>query len=266
MITYVYDNEDIILEISSKATSRYVHGPGIDEPLAVEQKRSTYFFHADGLGSIVNLTDQRGKVVQSYEYSSFGRMKEQGGEVKQPYGYTGREWDKELGLYYYRARYYDPKGGRFISKDPIGFAGRDVNLYRYVQNNPISNIDPYGLWTLPSPAHVVNYWGEVIGATGDFVQNYQNMRQAKWIGADKYFHCKANCEAAQRGPGGEDTACTISDTREWWDQNIKGYPASDSAADQIANRYGRGQGAMNPGGSCAATCAPFRPTGLPPQY
>jgi len=69
----------------------------------------------------------------------------QGGEVKQPYGYTGREWDKELGLYYYRARYYDPKGGRFISKDPIGFAGGDVNLYRYVSNNPVNATDPSGL-------------------------------------------------------------------------------------------------------------------------
>ena len=74
----------------------------------------------------------------------FGRMKEHGGEVKQPYGFTGREWDKETGLYYYRARYYDPKGGRFISKDPIGFAGGDVNLYRYVQNNSINRIDPTG--------------------------------------------------------------------------------------------------------------------------
>jgi RHS repeat-associated protein len=144
--TYVYDNEDIILEISGKNTSRYVHGPGIDEPLAMEQKRNTYFFHADGLGSIVNLTDQRGRVVQSYEYSSFGRMKEQGGEVKQPYGFTGREWDKELGLYYYRARYYDPKAGRFINKDPIGFAGGDVNLYRYVGNDSVNWVDPSGLF------------------------------------------------------------------------------------------------------------------------
>ncbi|MHB1185889.1 MAG: RHS repeat-associated core domain-containing protein [Desulfobulbia bacterium] len=156
--TYVYDNEDIILEISGKNTSRYVHGPGIDEPLAMEQKRNTYFFHADGLGSIVNLTDQRGRVVQSYEYSSFGRMKEHGGEMKQPYGFTGREWDKELGLYYYRARYYDPKGGRFISKDPIGFAGRDVNLYRYVRNDPANFVDPDGLLRIPGAEKAIG-WG-----------------------------------------------------------------------------------------------------------
>jgi len=59
--------------------------------------------------------------------------------------YTGREWDKETGLYYYRARYYDPMEGRFISKDPILFAGGDVNLYGYVQNNAINYYDPSGL-------------------------------------------------------------------------------------------------------------------------
>jgi RHS repeat-associated protein len=73
-------------------------------------------------------------------------MKEHGGEVKQSYGFTGREWDKETGLYYYRARYYDPKGGRFISKDPIGFEGGDVNLYRYVGNDPVDWVDPSGLF------------------------------------------------------------------------------------------------------------------------
>lgn len=59
--------------------------------------------------------------------------------------YTGREWDKETGLYYYRARYYDPIEGRFISKDPIGFAGGDVNVYGYVGNNAINRTDSTGL-------------------------------------------------------------------------------------------------------------------------
>jgi RHS repeat-associated protein len=59
--------------------------------------------------------------------------------------YTGREWDPETGLYYYRARYYDPKVGRFISEDPIGFRG-GVNFYSYVGGNPINRLDPFGLY------------------------------------------------------------------------------------------------------------------------
>jgi RHS repeat-associated protein len=75
------------------------------------------------------LTDASGNVLQVYEYDSFGNLKDQKNRVKQPYNYTGREWDKETGLYYYRARYYDPMEGRFISKDPIGFKG-GINIYK----------------------------------------------------------------------------------------------------------------------------------------
>jgi RHS repeat-associated protein len=64
--------------------------------------------------------------------------------LKQPFAYTGREYDEETGLYYYRARYYDADTGRFISEDPIGFEGGDVNLYVYVGNNPVLLIDPEG--------------------------------------------------------------------------------------------------------------------------
>ncbi|MDH5525397.1 MAG: DUF6531 domain-containing protein [Desulfobulbaceae bacterium] len=168
--TYVYDNEDIVLELvgngsesepeldrkhrkhhrhqrKQNGVSRFVHGPGIDEPLGLEQKGKTYFYHADGLGSIVSLTDKSGKVVQSYEYDSFGNMRHHGNHVKQPFGFTAREWDKETGLYFYRARYYDPKAGRFISKDPIGFSD-GLNVYIYVQNNPGGFIDPWGLSTV----------------------------------------------------------------------------------------------------------------------
>jgi hypothetical protein len=165
------------------------------------------------------------------------------------------------------------RGGHWESWIGSGGFASGRSVYAYVGSNPTSGIDLEGLWTLPSPGDVVNYWGETSAATGDFVQNYQDMRQAKWIGADKYFHCKANCQAAQHGPGGDDAACTISDTREWVDLNIKGrllnmkgYTPADSAADQIANRHGRGQGAMSPVGSCVAACSAFRPIGLPSQY
>jgi RHS repeat-associated protein len=60
--------------------------------------------------------------------------------------FTGREWDPETGLYYYRARYYDPKIGRFVSEDPIGLGG-GVNFYGYVANNPVRSRDPLGLWS-----------------------------------------------------------------------------------------------------------------------
>lgn len=96
------------------------------------------------------------------------------------------------------------------------------------------------------------------------MRNYIDMRTADTIGADKYFHCKANCEAAQRGWVGEKTACLISDTREAVDQYIKMDPASASQADQVANMAGR-LGAAS-GRACEAVCSGFRPNGLSGSY
>ena len=110
------------------------------------------------------------------------------------------------------------------------------------------------------------YAGGAIGAVGDFAGNYNDMRNANTIGADKYFHCKANCEAAKRDQGGEDAAQCISDIRESFDQNIKGDSAASSAADQVANQFGRTQGASNSGKSCTQICSPFKPNGLAPIY
>lgn len=70
---YIYDNEDILLELdgSNNIVARYTHGPGIDEPLVMEKSGASFFYHADGLGSITEITDQSGTPVQRYTYSSF---------------------------------------------------------------------------------------------------------------------------------------------------------------------------------------------------
>jgi RHS repeat-associated protein len=64
------------------------------------------------------------------------------------FAYTGRERDEETGLYYYRARYYDPAVGRFVSEDPMGFAAGDTNLVKYVGNRPTTSVDPTGLYDI----------------------------------------------------------------------------------------------------------------------
>ena len=149
---YLYDNEDIIMEYAAiiptntNITTKYIHGPGIDEPLSMIRNNKTYYYHADALGSIIRMTDQNGNTVQTIRYDSYGNIKAISNPLLiQPYAWTGREYDIESGFYYLRNRYYDPKTGRFITKDPIGFAGGDVNVYGYVGNGPVNWVDPWGL-------------------------------------------------------------------------------------------------------------------------
>ncbi|MPZ77339.1 MAG: PKD domain-containing protein, partial [Deltaproteobacteria bacterium] len=161
---YVYDNEDILLELngSNAIVARYTHGPGIDAPLILEKTNQSFFYHADGLGSITDMTSQSGAVVQRYTYSSFGKIESQlDPNFVQAYRFTARELDEETGLYYYRARYYEPSTGRFLEEDPIGI-GDGQNVYAYVGNNGITFIDPLGLDYVDGAANYAAGFGDMV--------------------------------------------------------------------------------------------------------
>jgi RHS repeat-associated protein len=111
-----------------------------------------YTYHFNAVGSTIAMTDSGQTVVNKYSYDPFGNVAANSVEnVPQPFKFVGQYgvMTEPNGFYYMRARYYDPEVGRFISEDPIGFEGGDVNLYVYASNNPILLIDPSGLIEVP---------------------------------------------------------------------------------------------------------------------
>lgn len=112
----------------------------------MDRDGSYYYFHADGLGSVTAITDSSATPVQTYSYDSFGVPK-QTTTFRNSFMYVGKEYDSETGLTEMGARYYDPREGRFVSKDPVAFAG-GINIYTYTNNNVINKTDPSGLATI----------------------------------------------------------------------------------------------------------------------
>jgi RHS repeat-associated protein len=157
----VYDGWNVIQEKDSKnkVTANMLAGPGLDQWFSrIPVTGSASYYLTDALGSTVGLADPTGTVATSYTYEPFGRTTASGTTSTNPFRFIGREEDSTgaLSLYHYRARYYSPTFGRFLTEDPIGLAGGDANLYGYVGNAPIVESDSTGLFD----------WPPIIGPSG----------------------------------------------------------------------------------------------------
>jgi RHS repeat-associated protein len=148
---------------------QYAYGDGIDDAVLMSSSYDyeiagydypgtpygggLYAIIKDHLGSVIAITDSSGNLIETYSYTPFGKTTIQaygppggypsGSLVGNTLGFTGREMDGNF--YYFRNRWYSPELGRFLEPDPIGLQGQDVNLYRYVMNDPVRWFDPFGL-------------------------------------------------------------------------------------------------------------------------
>jgi len=145
---YLYDgNGDSVLEEtdnSGNVLARYAQSLGIDQTLAELRSTVASYYEQDGLSSVTSLSNSSTSLANTYTYDSFGRLTASTGTLTNPLQYTGRDFDQETGLGYYRTRYYNYSAGRFISEDPARFTGGS-NFYPYVGNSPVRLADPYGL-------------------------------------------------------------------------------------------------------------------------
>jgi RHS repeat-associated protein len=156
-----------------------------------------YYYHYDGCGNVVALsnTNTPPQIVEAYRYDHFGTPTVMVGpgndgnwatyadnptatasQLGNPYLFTGRQYDPETGLYYYRARYYNATIGRFLQTDPIGYAG-GLNLYTYCGNNASNWADPYGLCKSKHPG----FWTSLIPVYGSGMESIAYYSEGRWV-------------------------------------------------------------------------------------
>jgi RHS repeat-associated protein len=160
---FVYDGQEVLADLDSGNTlqRRYLHGDVVDQlfaRLSFGAMTTAAWYLADRQGSVRDLTDATGAVQDHLTYDGFGNATETNPAFGDRYQYTGREFDRETGLQYNRARYYDPKIGRWTSEDPKGFDAGDANWYRYVHNGPTNGTDPSGLYFVVQGSDEAKNW------------------------------------------------------------------------------------------------------------
>ncbi len=186
---YLYDRSNFIMEldVSGNVIASYVNGPGIDEPLRMDRGGYSSSYMSDHLGSVRALVGSDGSYAAQYGYDAFGGVAQETGSVQNPYRFTAREWDSDVGLYYYRARSYDPALGRFLQKDPAGMVD-GPNQYQYVGGNPVNWVDPNGTFSYL-------YCTSIAGmAFADYYWNYYPKGRD-----DKWGHAYVGCKLRQTG-------------------------------------------------------------------
>ena len=149
-VQYLYDGANAVQETQGSTVNPILTGLAMDERYARNDTGGRSYFFTDALNSTIALTNPAGAITQQYSYDPYGNTTASHAGFTNPYQYTGREADG-AGLYYYRARYYSPGMGRFISEDPIGFGGGSLNFYGYVNQQPTGYVDQDGMGKTSGP-------------------------------------------------------------------------------------------------------------------
>ncbi|MBL7047941.1 MAG: hypothetical protein ISR96_00225 [Nitrospira sp.] len=121
---------------------------GIGGLLNMNENGENYYYHYDGSGNVNTITNSSENIAASYSYDIFGKVNAKSGTLDQHFQFSTKRHDEETGLSYYGYRFYSPALGRWLNRDPLGEAG-GMNLYRFVGNNPVNWIDPWGRLAAP---------------------------------------------------------------------------------------------------------------------
>jgi RHS repeat-associated protein len=249
--SFLYDGANISQELTGASVKATILGGlGIDEIFRRTDAAGPRTFLTDPLGSALALADDAGVARTQYTYTPYGATTAAGDASSNPFQYTGRENDG-TGLYYYRARYYNPSLGRFISQDPLGLGG-GINRYAYALSDPINFIDPLGLVSLREILAQIGAVGPIDANTANNLAD-QSLAAAQNSGlgglhngpADAFRHCLWSCLMAQQI--GADQAKKVGDLHERYGEN----PPGETCMDLHNNAQGRGAAGN---GDCSSSC------------
>ena len=142
---YLYDGDDLLMELSGtgQPLQRYTMYPGTDRPHSVRHAGGVSYYATDASGNVIGLFGADRLAQGSYEYTPFGQQTLGQDQRIGSLFFHARELDRGTGLYYFRARWYDPELARFVSEDPLGLEG-GLNLYAFAGNDPVNRRDPWG--------------------------------------------------------------------------------------------------------------------------
>ena len=177
--TYIWAGKQMVEEHGPDGVRKFVYGAGVDEPICmIDTDGSVYYFHQDASKSVIALSDENGAVVETYAYTPYGKpfVNETGSTPKSPFLFSGRWYEADAGVYYYRARHYHPELRKFLQADPLGYED-GMNMYAYVHNNPVNFYDPDGTiaW--------VPVIGAALGAAYNGYNNWDTLSGAEWWGS-----------------------------------------------------------------------------------
>lgn len=186
---YLYDGLNAVQETHGSTATSILSGLAVDERFARTDTSGRTDFLTDALNSTIGLTNSSGALVEQYTYDPYGNTTASSSAFNNPFQYTGRENDG-TGLYFYRARYYAPGLGRFISEDPMGFAGGSENFYGYVNDAPQDGWDPLGLVNMdlfPPGSLAYQYAANIPDAFGMYIVAGHGWSSAMYVdGANLY--------------------------------------------------------------------------------